>query len=73
MQLPADKLGHYFYGQVMTLLMLLFVRPILILLVVFLVSLYKEWWDHKNNGHVEVMDIVATLFGSAVIIGVSMI
>ena len=71
LQLPADKLSHYFHGQMSTLLLVWFIHPIFILLYILLISIAKEIWDYYNNGHVELLDILATLLGSAVIIGVS--
>lgn len=68
--LPHDKLSHYFYGQVMTLIMFPFLPSIIILLAVLGISIHKEWWDSKNGGNVELLDILATLLGSAVLLGV---
>ena len=70
LHIPHDKLGHYFYGQVMTLAMLLFTPHIFILLTILLISIAKEIWDYYNKGCVELLDVLATLLGSAVIIGV---
>ena len=67
--IPHDKLSHYFYGQVMTLIMFPFLPSIIILLVILGISIYKEMWDGKNGGNVELLDILATLLGSAVLLG----
>ena len=67
--IPHDKLSHYFYGQLMTIIMAPFICPIIILLIVLIISLYKEWWDKHNGGNVELLDILATLLGSAVLLG----
>lgn len=57
--IAPDKLGHFFYGTLLSFA-IYFVLPIIYVpIIVFAVSLVKELWDkYKRNKQFSIMDLI---------------
>ena len=66
-KIPSDKLGHYFVGQLIALLLLPFFHVYIVMCVVLVAGLIKEIYDTFNNGGIEWQDLIFTVAGAAVL------
>ena len=57
-EIESDKANHFVYGAVVTMLGL----------VCLAVAVLKEVWDHFYGSKFDIMDIVWTLLGGAVVL-----
>ncbi|MDD3019486.1 MAG: hypothetical protein PHX61_00735 [Alphaproteobacteria bacterium] len=58
-----DKRKHFIVGLAISLLVGVFL-PLLGVLVGCIAGAFKEWWDSKGHGTVELMDFLFTVLGS---------
>ena len=65
--IPYDKLGHYFVGQLIALLLMPFLSMYFVMCVVLVAGTAKEIYDTFNNGGIEWQDLLFTVAGAAVL------
>ncbi len=64
MKIPGDKVVHLLAGALITLTALLLTGNRLIAVAMAVVAgAWKEWWDSRGHGQVELADLVATIVG----------
>ena len=66
MNLPKDKLLHFGAGLVISLVVGTLTVPLYGVIASLVAGVGKEVWDSRGHGTVEVLDVVATLFGGVV-------
>lgn len=64
--IPIDKVLHFAAGFSLAALLGIWLPPLMVLVIVFIVGVLKELWDAKHNGDVEAADVVATVTGGLV-------
>lgn len=65
--IPSDKANHIAYGALVSFAASFALSPIYTLLLVFIVAVLKEVYDKMYNGNVDVLDIIATMFGGTLV------
>lgn len=64
MRIPGDKVVHLLAGALIALTALLFTGSVLIAVAMAVIAGgWKEWWDSRGHGQVELADLVATIAG----------
>lgn len=64
MRIPGDKVVHLLAGALIALTALLLTGNSLIAVAMAVVAgAWKEWWDSRGHGQVELADLVATIVG----------
>lgn len=59
-----DKRNHFIVGFAISLVIGVFITPLLGLLTGSISGAIKEWWDSKGHGTVELMDFFFTVLGA---------
>ena len=68
-EIERDKANHFVYGAVVTMLGLVFgIGTVWSFGVCLAVAVLKEVWDHFYGSGFDLMDIVWTLLGGAVVL-----
>ncbi|GLI56319.1 hypothetical protein PM10SUCC1_18330 [Propionigenium maris DSM 9537] len=64
MRIPGDKVVHLLAGALIALTALLLTGNSLIAVAMAVVAgAWKEWWDSRGHGQVELADLMATIVG----------
>ena len=64
LSIPQDKLLHYIVGALIYEICCHFMHWGIAFIVVFLVSVAKEFYDVMTGGKADIMDIAAAMLGS---------
>jgi glycopeptide antibiotics resistance protein len=63
----TDKQKHFIYGLLFCLISSFIMESLLVGIIFVVISaIWKEYWDSRGNGKVELMDAIATILGGAI-------
>ena len=65
--IPSDKANHIAYGALVSFAASFALSPIYTLILVFIVAVLKEVYDKMYNSDIDMLDIIAILFGGILV------
>lgn len=64
MRIPGDKVVHLLAGALISLTALLLTGSVPVAIAMAIIGgAWKEWWDSRGHGQVELADLMATVIG----------